>query len=628
MQVEHDTTSLNAGAPGKPPAEDDPDDGRVARALASSTTKTNPISWRERVAQMAETTDGSAADEGLIDSIDRVATFAPAILAIRWSTTIASLALSAEHFANRDYAVVIASVVVIAYTAFRTLDPLRYMGDLKSLVRVLAEVMLFVVMVDLTGYWESPFIFSLLTAIIVAGFARGFGFAIRVGLFASFAVSVPYLLDEPTGSRVGMSERITFSAESTLLLLLVALIAGYTRRISGEADRQHSLALDRLGRLADANALLFSLHRVTQTLPASLDLDDVLDTTINRLRGLFEFDFAAILVFDDTDGTWQALRTDGARFPPKTSQTDLPLPLKRAINEQGVVNVPSLVAGGPGFATRASSGLYAVLPARGSLIGLLSIERQTERGFSARDAELLEGFVEPVALAIDNARWFGRLRTVGADEERTRIARDLHDRIGQSLAYLAFELDRIVTTQTRGEDVGAALEQLRDDVRSVIREVRDTLYDLRTDVSDSQDLAATLDQFTARVAERCSLQFELFLDRGQRLPILQEREMWRIAQEAITNVERHARASRVRIIWRCNGESAALDITDNGQGFPIGKAGRLDSYGLLGMRERASSVGATLELTSQVGKGTRVRCSLIRTAGEPVVASATGSGES
>ena len=160
-------------------------------------------------------------------------------------------------------------------------------------------------------------------------------------------------------------------------------------------------------------------------------------------------------------------------------------------------------------------------------------------------------------------------------------------------------------------------------MRSVIREVRDTLYDLRTDVSDSQDLAATLEQFTARVAERGSLEFELFLDRGQRLPILQEREMWRIAQEAITNVERHAHATGVRVIWRCNGESAALDITDNGQGFPIGKAGRLDSYGLLGMRERASSVGATLELTSQVNNGARVRCSLIRPASEPAAATAT-----
>ena len=97
--------------------------------------------------------------------------------------------------------------------------------------------------------------------------------------------------------------------------------------------------------------------------------------------------------------------------------------------------------------------------------------------------------------------------------------------------------------------------------------------------------------------------------------------MWRIAQEAITNVERHAHATRVRVIWRCNGESAALDITDNGRGFPVGQAGRLDSYGIIGMRERASSVGATLELTSQANKGARVRCSLIRPAAEAATTS-------
>src|SRR5690606_16063214 len=104
---------------------------------------------------------------------------------------------------------------------------------------------------------------------------------------------------------------------------------------------------------------------------------------------------------------------------------------------------------GPGLSGKAGSGLYAVLPARGSVIGLLVIEARTPNAYRARDLELFRGFVEPAALAIDNARWFSRLRTVGADEERTRIARDLHDRIGQSLAYLAFELDRIVGKDDR-----------------------------------------------------------------------------------------------------------------------------------------------------------------------------------
>ena len=235
--------------------------------------------------------------------------------------------------------------------------------------------------------------------------------------------------------------------------------------------------------------------------------------------------------------------------------------------------------------------------------------------------------MEPVALAIDNARWFSRLRTVGADEERTRIARDLHDRIGQSLAYLAFELDRIVTVEAKGDDVGPALDRLRTDVRGVIREVRDTLYDLRTDVSDTSDMADTLEAYTARIRERCDLTVQLHCDRDTRLPLLQEREMWRIAQEALTNIERHSGATEARVLWRCNGEAAALEISDNGRGFPIGRAGRLDSYGLMGMRERASSIGASLEITSAEGEGTRVRCSLHRaeqpTVGRPEVAPAS-----
>ena len=64
---------------------------------------------------------------------------------------------------------------------------------------------------------------------------------------------------------------------------------------------------------------------------------------------------------------------------------------------------------------------------------------------------------------------------------------------------------------------------------------------------------------------------------------------------------------------RCDGRSAALEVVDDGEGFPEGKAGRLDSYGMIGMRERASSIGATLDITSEPGKGTRVRCTLLRT---------------
>ena len=340
------------------------------------------------------------------------------------------------------------------------------------------------------------------------------------------------------------------SAQWTLVLLLVGLIAGYARRISGEADRQHILALDRLGRLADANALLYSLHRVTQTLPASLDLDDVLDTTVTRLRGLFDFDSAVVLCFDDTDGHWEVLRREGgAACPSVWSSTDLPPRRCGGRWPNGsVLSVPEphrrrVVRAWPAFQR---PGIYAVLPARGSVIGLLAIEHQTSSHFTDRDVELLRGFVEPVALAIDNARWFARLRTVGADEERTRIARDLHDRIGQSLAYLAFELDRIVdqAEPTASPSAGSLAPAPRRRPRRHPRGPRHPLRPAHRRLRQPATWPTPLEAFVARVRERSHARASSSTATASaRLPLLQEREMWRIAQEALTNVERHSEAT-------------------------------------------------------------------------------------
>lgn len=497
--------------------------------------------------------------------------------------------------------------MIIAYNIFRILRPVRYYDDMASLMRIIAEVGIHVLAVVASGYWDSPFVFLLITTIMVAGFARGFGFAAWIGAASALAVALP----EMTNSGYGASELRT-TVQWSSQLLLVALIAGYSRRVTGEADRQHSLALDRLGRLADANALLFSLHRVAQTLPASLDLDEVLDSTMSRLRDLFRFQTLAILLYDETGGGWQVARADGHRFRANIDDFELPRPLRKAVGQRALVSEPQLASGlGPGLTATSGSGLYAPLPARKSIVGLVAMEHSSEGHFTQRDIELLTGFVEPAALAVDNARWFARLRTVGADEERTRIARDLHDRIGQSLAYLAFELDRMVKVDGRGEPVTTSLEQLRGNVRGVIGEVRDTLYDLRTDVSDTQDVPATLQEFLDRVRERSRLEVVLDADVTGRLPLLQEREFWRIAQEAIVNVERHAEAQRVAVKWWCDGESAVLLVEDDGKGFSADSQGRLDSYGILGMRERAASIGATLDVDSIEGNGATVRCLLL-----------------
>ena len=533
---------------------------------------------------------------------DHVLPFRPAILAVRGGSTIVSLALAGPAVAQPDWVVIAFCIVIALYNTFRIIRPIRYVDDTMSLARVLFEVIVHVLAVVATGYWNSPFVFSVISAVMVAGFARGFAFALRISVAVGAAVSIPFLL------HVRSSDDLQTTLQWTVWLILVALIAGYARRITGEADRQHSLALDRLNRLADANLLLYSLHRVAQTLPASLDIEEALDTTFGRLRDLFRADGVTILVFDDTDQTWAVRRSHGPRPADSYSTDELPAPLSDALASRHPLIVDGLDSARPGLAAEMRSGLYAALPARERTVGLVALEHASERAFRLRDQELLDGFVEPAGLAIDNARWFARLRTVGADEERTRIARDLHDRIGQSLAYLAFELDRIVKADSKGQPVTEHLEQLRSDVRGVVGEVRDTLYDLRTDVTDDQDVADTLRGFLDRVRDRSGLDITFDTQVTGRLPIMQERELWRIAQEAVTNIERHARASRVVVTWRCDGRHATLLVNDDGIGFPNGKAGRLDSYGIMGMRERAASIGATLDITGTAGLGTTVNC--------------------
>lgn len=104
---------------------------------------------------------------------DQVAPFRPAILGIRGGTTAVSVALASPAFAQGDLWIVGWCFLVVAYNVFRIVRPVRYVDDTASLARVLSEVGFHTVAVAATGYWESPFIFALITAVMVAGFARG-----------------------------------------------------------------------------------------------------------------------------------------------------------------------------------------------------------------------------------------------------------------------------------------------------------------------------------------------------------------------------------------------------------------------------------------------------------------------
>ncbi|MFM7536865.1 MAG: histidine kinase [Acidimicrobiales bacterium] len=549
------------------------------------------------------------ADEPLAAPARRASMFlAPSLAPWRWASVAVGLGLAfTQQPADVSPERVATAIALVIYAAFRTVRPIDYEPNDVTARAVMIEFGFHTAALLATGTWTSPFAFVLAPTVVLAGLVQGPSFAVRLTAVSSAVITVGHLM---SGDREWM-ESARASAVFVGFFVVLAIAVGLARNALAESARQQTMALDRLGRLAEANSLLFSLHRVAQTLPASLELPDVLRSTIAQLRELVDFDAATIFLLEESDATWVPAHSSGTPFRRTLTEAELPPPLRQAKAAAGTVSIPELSVGGPGLHPDMRCGLYSALHARGALIGLIAVESRTPGPFPAKDVELLNGLVEPFGVSIDNARWFARLRTIGADEERSRIARDLHDQIGQALAHLGFELDRVVRAADRGQDMRPILDELRVEVRSVVRSVRETLYDLRTDVTDTQDFGSTMELYLDRVRERSGLDVALERHETARLPLVQEREVWRIAKEAVTNVERHARASQLRLRWQCDPSGAELVVTDDGRGFTR-DAVRTDSYGIIGMRERASTLGARFEVDSTPGAGTTVRVTLSR----------------
>ncbi len=588
------------------PAPETPAAGGARRSTAAANTPElgYPLVERRRPGNAA-TWDG--VERRTTPSPTRVPAPAPPppVAPFRWVALGVGFLVGWDALTRPDWWVIGAGLALVAVTVWRTLLPIS-LESATATRWILLDTLLAILIVLVSGTWSSPWALCLLPPLLLAGFARGAVFAARTAAATIAVVTVAWMIGAED-----YTDHIDVAVLWASGLLVVAVVSGYVRKVATESARQQSITLSQVGRLTEANGLLVALHRVAQTLPASLDLEDVLDSTIGRLRDLLPFDSVTVFLPDEDEESWLAARRVGNRDNATLARSAFPPPLLRATGEAGTVSVPDLAhEGGPGVASGAASGLYAALRARGDIVGLVAVESTSPNRFAAREVGLLNGLVEPLGVALDNARLFARLRTIGADEERNRIARDLHDRIGQSIAYLAFELDRAVRAAERGDEVHAQLDTLREEVRSVLRTLRETLYDLRADVRDDQDLGVTMEHFLDRVRERSNLEIDLALDQRGRLPLMQERELWRIAKEAVINAERHAQADHLDIQWRCDGRSAELQVKDDGVGFAK-SGGRIDSYGILGMRERAASLGARFDIDSAPGRGTTVRVVLV-----------------
>jgi len=199
------------------------------------------------------------------------------------------------------------------------------------------------------------------------------------------------------------------------------------------------------------------------------------------------------------------------------------------------------------------------------------------------------------------------------EEERSRIARDLHDGIAQTLYFLALKADMAGQfIDHNKEKVRAELKEIGRNARQIIREVRRTIFALRPLDWVERDFLPALENFITGFAEQVGWQITLDIENGLvSVPSRLEPAVFRLVQESLNNVAKHAHATQVRVTLRLvnNGRDLQLMIHDNGNGFDPGSLNN-HGFGLKQMENRVTAVGGTFKVLSQPGEGTQLTSQL------------------
>ena len=251
--------------------------------------------------------------------------------------------------------------------------------------------------------------------------------------------------------------------------------------------------------------------------------------------------------------------------------------------------------------------LLVPLQVSAEVIGLLVLgSDDSERDFTPGEVALVETIAGDIAVMIENARLQEQEMAAAASEERTRLARDLHDAVTQTIYSAALIAEVLPAVWERDTQAGRRnLFKLRQLVRGALGEMRTLLFELRPSALAAADLKTLLEHLGDALTGRTRIQVEERFRWAADPPIEVKIVLYRIAQEAFNNLAKHSEASHAEEELRSNPDQVLLSILDNGIGFDPATV-TADKLGLRIMQERAEEIGAQLELLSERGQGTQV----------------------
>lgn len=393
-------------------------------------------------------------------------------------------------------------------------------------------------------------------------------------------------------------------------------------------------AKEQENRILETNQALRALNTVAIMMSESLSLDYILNTALDRILELVQAEIGGILLLDEKMQTlsYKASRGLTPQYLKGTADIAVGEGVAGLVAQEGktvlvddaqkdlrICRRPIVIQEGlRGF-------LGVPLKSKERMVGVLTIGSRLPRLFTQQEVELLTAIGHQLALAIENAQLYqevqlrdkGRadlLRQVirAQEDERRRVARELHDVTSQALATLAVRIETLSSlSKMESKENEALIEEIRHLLTATSKEVHSLIYALRPSLLDDLGLPAAVRSCSHSTLETTGMEVHMEVSGSERrLPPEVEIAVFRMAQEAITNVASHSRAESVYISLEFKDTSIAVQVEDDGIGFNLlevlSSAHEKASMGLLGMKERAELLGGTLNIDTEPSKGTRV----------------------
>lgn len=376
---------------------------------------------------------------------------------------------------------------------------------------------------------------------------------------------------------------------------------------------------------------LSALHRVGQTVSQSLVVEDVLQNAMEAVFEVMPADACWIYLQRETEDFLRLRAQRG--FSDELVERVRGLPVEHG---QGVIgrvaqsgrplllDLPASArqqwADEPIIAKGNWQSLAAApLLAKESVIGVLGMATHTGGGFTGAEVDLLQAIGNQIAIAVVNARLYRRSREVATLEERNRVAREIHDTLAQGFTGILVQLQAAERLSLKHpEKALKSMREARDLARESLQEARRSVLNLRPTALENHTLDRAIARDVQRFQEKTGIQAGFVLEGYPSLlnPEV-EQNLYRITQEALTNVSRHARANRVAVSLSFEPGAVILTITDNGIGLngqdggngrhrtPAKEAKR--GFGLVGIQERVRLMNGQVKFNSPPGGGTQIK---------------------